>query len=99
MAAPRAALIRTAIAAEISPSPDSSFTMPTGRFLSLTYTASGMLRMHNSFGSRCGEEAERLDERDGHEEHAGDERGDGDRPPHLLASSFDGLDERSVKVA
>src|SRR3954454_7975803 len=46
-----------------------------------------------------GEEAHGLDEGDGQEDHARQQRGDGDRDPHLLTSTLDDLDELAVHVA
>src|SRR5436309_8903281 len=100
MSAPRLAMIRTAIAAETTPSPDSSLTARAASTRSHTYARRNV--SSNTVtppSSRHREEAQGLDERDGHEDHARQQGGDRDRDPDLLAPALDRLDQPAMKVA
>ena len=51
------------------------------------------------FQSFAGELMHRVDERHGHEDHSGQQGGDGDGDPHLLAALLDGLEFAALHLA
>src|SRR5689334_979203 len=92
----------TAIAVEMTPSPRSSPVMRrVNRFAAERLSTYVRSRMSPTIGGLLGlgEEAHGLDEGDGQEDHAGQQRGHRHRDPHLLPTSLDHLDELAVDVA
>src|SRR5688572_239333 len=109
MRAPRKAMISTAMAAEMTPSPRSSpatrrapATVVAGSERACAATTSFVVNIWTSCwstGSLAGEHLQRLDEGHRHEQHPGQQRGHRDGDPHLLGAPLDGLDQLAVHVA
>src|SRR5947209_19043453 len=82
-------MINTAMAAEMTPSPVSSLTIPTLKARTQTYARSNLSFTQLSFlSSRTCKDVQCLDEGDGNEDHTGKEGGDRHWDPHLLTPTL-----------
>src|SRR3546814_10630615 len=91
-AAPSSAMISTAMAVEMTPSPRS----PRRRVVRWVVVVIGVLLGVGDLGGA--EDAQRLEERDGDEDGAGDEGGDRDGDTDLLAAPLDLLDQLQLDL-